>query len=433
MKILITGARGFIGKHLMAALENRKDVQVLEFNRDTDFALLEDYCREADFIYHLAGVNRPKKEEEYMEGNYGLTKRLTDSLIKARNPCRILYTSSIQAGRYSPKENIMESPMENIIENPGENVVESPGENITESPRENITESPMGNIVESPRENIIEGSGENTTDNPYGYSKKAAEECLLCYGRENGAKVFLYRLPNVFGKWSRPDYNSVVATFCHNIARDLPITINNPQRLLKLAYIDDVIGEFLRVLDQGENGSGGYGEIPATYDISLETLAKLLYTFRDSRETKLVPDLLEGFTRKLYSTYLSFLPEEGLSYPLKMNQDQRGSFTEFLKSGSFGQISVNVIKPGIQKGNHWHHTKTEKFLVVKGEGVIRLRNIHSHKILQYFVTGDRLEVIDIPPGYTHNIENLGNTDMITIIWANESYDPLNPDTYFMEV
>lgn len=369
MKILITGAKGFIGKNLVAELKNRKYTDIFEYDRATDLTLLEEYCKEADFVFHLAGVNRPKVQSDFMEGNFGFTSTLLDTLKKHNNSCPVMISSSIQA----------------------------------------------------------------ELDNPYGKSKKAGEDLLFNYSKETGAKVLVYRFPNVFGKWCRPNYNSAVATFCHNIAHDLPITVNDPSVIMNLVYIDDVVSELINALDREENKNGDFCEVPVVHTITLVEIADLIYSFRKSREERSIPNMSNEFTKKLYSTYLSYLPEDHFSYELKMNVDNRGSFTEFIKTPDRGQVSVNISKPGITKGNHWHHTKNEKFLVVSGRGVIRFRKIDSDEILEYFVSGDKLEVVDIPTGYTHNIENIGDTDMVTIMWANEQFDPEKPDTYYLEV
>ena len=369
MKILITGAKGFIGKNLIAELRNRKYTDIFEFDIDTDASLLEAYCKEADFVFHLAGVNRPKDQSEFMEGNFGFTSILLDIRKKYCNTCPIMISSSIQAG----------------------------------------------------------------LDNPYGKSKKAGEDLIFDYGKETGAKVLVYRFPNVFGKWCRPNYNSAVATFCHNIAHELPITVNDPSVVVNLVYIDDVVEELIRALESNENKVDKYCEVPILHTITLDEITDLIYSFKKSREDRSVPNMSDGFVKKLYSTYLSYLPEDQFSYELKMNVDQRGSFTEFIKTPDRGQISVNISKPGITKGNHWHHTKNEKFLVVSGKGVIRFRKIDSDEVLEYFVCEEKMEAVDIPTGYTHNIENLGDTDMVTVMWANDAFDPEKPDTYFLEV
>lgn len=369
MKILVTGAKGFIGKNLIAELRNRKYDDIFEYDRDADSSLLDEFCKEADFVFHLAGVNRPKEQSEFMEGNFGFTSNLLGSLKKHNNTCPVMISSSIQA----------------------------------------------------------------ELDNPYGESKKAGEDILFSYGEETGSKVLVYRFPNVFGKWCRPNYNSAVATFCHNIAHDLPIKVNDPSVEMNLVYIDDVVNELIDALEGKENKSGEFCEAPVVHTITLGEIVDLIYSFKKSRENRSVPNMSDAFTKKLYSTYLSYLPEDQFSYELKMNVDQRGSFTEFIKTPDRGQVSVNISKPGITKGNHWHHTKNEKFLVVSGKGVIRFRKIDSEEVIEYFVSGDKMEVVDIPTGYTHNIENLGDTDMVTIMWANEPFDPENPDTFFLVV
>lgn len=380
MNILITGAKGFIGKNLIAQLNNIKegkakveripaDLTVFAYDVDSNLESLDEYCQKANFVFHLAGVNRPKEQSEFMEGNFGFTSVLLDTLKKYDNTCPIMLASSIQA----------------------------------------------------------------ELDNPYGVSKKAGEELLFRYAEETGAKVFVYRFPNVFGKWCRPNYNSAVATFCYNIAHDLPIQVNDPNVMMTLVYIDDVVDELISALAGNPMREGKYCKVQVEYKISLGEIVELIYSFRESRRNLQVPNMGDAFTKKLYATYLSYLPENNFSYPLKMNVDQRGSFTEFLKSPDRGQVSVNISKPGITKGNHWHHTKNEKFLVVSGKGVIRFRKIDEKEIHEYYVSGDQLEVVDIPVGYTHNIENLGDTDMVTIMWANEVFDPEKPDTFFLEV
>ncbi|MEN2996812.1 MAG: capsular polysaccharide biosynthesis protein CapF [Acetomicrobium sp.] len=369
MRILITGARGFIGKNLVAELKNRGYEEIYECNKDTEKKLLDEYVSQCEFVYHLAGVNRPQKKEEFMEGNFGFTSELLNLLKEHNNKAPILFTSSIQAER----------------------------------------------------------------DNYYGKSKKAAEDLLFAYGKQTGARVYVYRLPNVFGKWSKPNYNSVVATFCYNIARGLEIQIDEPEKELILCYIDDVIDEFINAMKRNPIQDGKFCIIPVTHKIKLGEMAKMIYEFRESRHDLFIPNMADPFTRKLYSTYLSYLPEDEFSYELTMHKDSRGSFTEFIKTQERGQVSINVSKPGIIKGNHWHHTKNEKFLVVSGRGIIRFRNVNSNEIVEYHVSGDKLEVVDIPPGYTHNIENVGDTDMVTIMWANEPFDPERPDTYHLEV
>lgn len=369
MKILVTGAQGFIGKNLLTELKNRNYTDVYAYDVDTDPALLDEYCKDADFVFHLAGVNRPKEQSEFMTGNFGFTSDLLDTLKKHKNTCPVMLSSSIQAA----------------------------------------------------------------LDNPYGQSKKAGEDLLFAYGQQTGAKVLVYRFPNVFGKWCRPNYNSAVATFCHNVAHDLPIQVNDPSVVIHLVYIDDVIEELIRALEGKENQVNDFCEVPTVYTVTLGTIVDLIHSFKSSREERAVPNMADAFAKKLYSTYLSYLPEDQFSYPLKMNVDHRGSFTEFIRTPERGQVSVNISKPGIVKGNHWHHTKNEKFLVVSGQGVIRFRKLDSTEVIEYHVSGEKLEVVDIPTGYTHNIENLGDCDMVTIMWANEAFDPSKPDTFYLEV
>jgi UDP-2-acetamido-2,6-beta-L-arabino-hexul-4-ose reductase len=369
MKVLVTGANGFVGRNLIVTLEQMEGLEILPYDIDTDPALLDEYTKACAFVFHLAGVNRPEKVEEFMEGNFGFTSLLLDSLRKSENTAPVLITSSIQAA----------------------------------------------------------------LDNPYGQSKKAGEDLMFSYGKETGAKVLVYRFPNVFGKWCRPNYNSAVATFCHNIARELPIKVNDPEVMMHLVYIDDVVEELLRALQGNENRKDEFCVVPVEHAVKLGEIAELLYSFRSSRSALTVPDLADAFTRKLYAAYLSYLPEDQFSYPLKTNTDHRGSFTEMLRTPERGQVSVNISKPGIVKGNHWHHTKNEKFLVVSGKGIIRFRRLGSDQVIEYPVSGDQLQVVDIPTGYTHNIENTGDTDMVTIMWASECFDPEKPDTYYLEV
>lgn len=369
MKILVTGANGFVGKNLIAELNNRGYKDVYRFDIDTDEALLNEYTRDCEFVFHLAGVNRPKDEKEFMEGNFGFTSKLLDNLQKNNNKCRVLITSSIQAEK----------------------------------------------------------------DNPYGHSKKAGEELLLKYSKENNIEVCIYRLPNLFGKWSKPNYNTVVATYCYNISRNLDIQINNPDVELTLCYIDDVLDEFIRALHKNPNKRGKYCYVPINYKIKLGKLATKIREFKESRENLIIANMEDQLSKKLYSTYLSFLPENEFAYDLKMNCDDRGSFTEFIRTSERGQISVNISRPGIVKGNHWHNTKNEKFLVVSGDGLIRFRKIDGDEIIEYRVSGKKLQVVDIPIGYTHSISNIGDTDMVTVMWANELFDPKRPDTYFLEV
>ncbi len=369
MKILVTGSSGFIGKNLISELRNQGFTEILEYDIDTDPEKLQEYTSQCGFIFHLAGVNRPQNQEEFMQGNFGFTSVLLDLLKKNNNKSPILITSSTQA----------------------------------------------------------------TLNNAYGESKKAGEDLMFEYSKTTGVPVYVFRLTNVFGKWCRPNYNSAVATFCHNTANNLALQINDRNTLLKLIYIDDVISSFINILKNSTSETGTHLFINPEYEITLGDIVDLLKSFKDSRENLQIPDMKDGFEKKLYSTYLSYLPENEFSYFLKMNVDERGSFTEFLKTKERGQVSVNISKPRITKGNHWHHSKNEKFLVVSGQGVIRFRKIDSSDILEYFVSGEKLEVVDIPVGYTHNIENLGNDDMVTIMWANESFDKEKPDTYFLKV
>ena len=317
----------------------------------------------------LVKLHRVRQAPGLPKGNFGFTSTLLDSLKKHNNTCPVMISSSIQA----------------------------------------------------------------ELENPYGQSKKAGEDLLFDYSKETGAKVLIYRFPNVFGKWCRPNYNSAVATFCHNVSHDLPITVNDPSVVMNLVYIDDVVEELVNALQGKENKNGDFCEVPVVHRITLGKIVELIHSFKKSRDELSVPDMSDSFTKKLYSTYLSYLPEDQLSYDLKMNVDSRGSFTEFIRTPERGQVSVNISKPGITKGNHWHHTKNEKFLVVSGKGVIRFRKMDSNKVLEYFVSGEKMEIVDIPTGYTHNIENLGDTDMVTIMWANEPFDPEKPDTYYLEV
>lgn len=381
MKILVTGAKGFVGRNLVAQLKNIQsgkaknyglspDLTIYEYDIDSTAAQLDEYCRDADFVFNLAGVNRPKDQSEFMKGNFGFASLLLDTLKKHRNTCPVMISSSIQAA----------------------------------------------------------------LDNPYGQSKKAGEDLMFEYSKETGAKVLIYRFPNLFGKWCRPNYNSAVATFCNNIANDLPITVNDPNVVLHLVYIDDVVDEFIRALQGKENRDGDYCRVPVEHEVKLGRIAELLYSFKESRKNLSVPNVGDEFEKKLYSTYLSYLPTDGFSYPLKMNVDNRGSFTEIIRTQERGQFSVNISKPGITKGQHWHNTKNEKFLVVSGKGMIRFRNINGDgEIIEYPVSGDKLEVVDVPTGYTHSIVNTGDTDMITFIWCNECFEPNRPDTYFEEV
>ena len=369
MKILVTGSKGFIGKNLIAELRNKKKHEIFEFDIDSSETELLKYCKETDFVYHLAGANRPKKREDFMKNNFNFTAKLLEKLKFYKNNCPVMISSSIQA----------------------------------------------------------------SLNNDYGLSKKAGEELLFEYGKETKSRVLVYRFPNVFGKWSKPNYNSVIATFSYNIANGLPIKVNDPNVDMQLVYIDDLVKELINGLNGKENRYNNYCYVKPEYKIKLGKIVDLLYSFKDSRNNLFLNNMNNDFIKKLYSNYLSYLPKEKFIYDLKMNMDNRGSFTEFIKTIDSGQVSVNISKPGIIKGNHWHNTKTEKFLVVSGNGLIKLRKINEKKIIEYQVNGDKLQVLDIPPGYTHSIENIGENNLVTIIWANEKFDPKNPDTHYLEV
>ncbi len=394
MNILVTGARGFVGRNLCEALKCIRDGKdrtrpalkveaVYEYDLDTEPALLDVFCRQADFVFNLAGVNRPQNAEEFMQGNFGFASTLLGALRKHGNTCPVMLSSSIQAtciGRY---------------------------------------------------------------DGEYGRSKKAGEELFFAYGQETGARVLVYRFPNLFGKWCRPNYNSAVATFCNNIAHDLPITVNDRAVQLELLYVDDLVTEMLDALEGREHHccfegietrlceSGQYCAAPVTHKATLGEIVDLLEAFRAQPETLLMPEIpAASFAKKLYSTYLSYLPKEKAIFPLKMNVDARGSFTELLKTEKCGQFSVNISLPGITKGQHWHHTKWEFFIVVSGRGLIQQRRIGSEEVLNFEVSGEKIEAIHMLPGYTHNIINLSDTEpMVTLMWANEAFDPAHPDTF----
>lgn len=398
MNILVTGAKGFVGQNLVAALKNLKDgkdrtrplkiEKIFEYDIDTDPALLNDYCAQADFVFHLAGVNRPKNNEEFMAGNFGFASTLLETLKKHRNTCPVMLSSSIQAtlqGRYAESD--------------------------------------------------------------YGRSKLAGEELFFNYAEQTGAKVLVYRFPNLFGKWCRPNYNSAVATFCYNTAHDLPLTVNNPATELELLYIDDLLFEMLDALAGNEhhcsfNGvqtllcqNGRYCAAPVTHRVTLGEIVRLLEQFKAQPQTLFMPEIPQNsFAKKLYSTYLSYLPAEKAAFHLKMNVDDRGSFTELLKTKNCGQFSVNISKPGITKGQHWHHTKWEFFIVVSGHGLIEQRKVGSSEVLRFEVSGAQIQAVQMLPGYTHNIINLSKTeDLVTLMWANEPFDPNRPDTFFEPV
>ena len=398
MKIWVTGAKGFVGKNLVVNLYNIKNgkdrtrdikiEEIFEFDIDTDIKLLNKYCVETDFVFNLAGVNRPKEQSEFMEGNFGFASILLDTLKKCKNSCPVMLASSIQAtllGRYEGSE--------------------------------------------------------------YGKSKLAGEELFFNYGKETGAKILVYRFPNLFGKWCRPNYNSAVATFCNNIANDLPIQVNDRNTQLELLYIDDLVGEMLDALEGKEhhcefdgvntveNIEGRYCYAPIIHHVTLGEIVDLLESFKNQPKTLIVPEIPKNsFAKKLYSTYLSYLPKEKVSFPLKMNIDVRGSFTELLKSEKGGQVSINISKPGITKGQHWHNTKWEFFIVVVGHGLIQQRKIDTDEVIEFEVSGDKIEAVHMLPGYTHNIINLSETEnLVTVMWANEAFDPKKPDTFFEEV
>ena len=399
MNILITGAKGFVGKNLVAQLRTIAEGknksygeiaigEIFEYDIDSTAEELDDYCRRADFVFNLAGVNRPQNTEEFMQGNFGFASTLLDTLKKHNNTCPVMLSSSIQAtlvGRYSEGE--------------------------------------------------------------YGKSKKAGEELFFDYAAESGAKVLVYRFPNLFGKWCRPNYNSAVATFCNNIANDLPIMVNDRSTMLELLYIDDLVDEMVAALKGEEHhcefdgidtvlkADGRYCAAPITHKVTLGEIVDLLESFRKQPETLVVPEIpYNSFAKKLYSTYLSYLPKEKVAFPLKMNIDARGSFTELLRSEKCGQVSINISKPGITKGEHWHNTKWEFFIVVSGHGLIQERKIGSDEVIEFEVSGEKIEAIHMLPGYTHNIINLSDTeDLVTVMWANESFDPNHPDTFFEKV
>ncbi len=396
MNILVTGAAGFVGKNLAAALNNIKDGKdkthpklsigdIYLYDIDTDEQVLEEGCKNADFVFNLAGVNRPETQEEFMQGNFGFASKLLDTLKKYNNTCPVMLSSSTQAS--------------------------------------------------------LEGRFKGSI---YGESKKAGEELFFSYSKETGAKVLVYRFPNIFGKWCRPNYNSAVATFCNNIANDLEIKVNDPSVQLELVYIDDLVDEMIAALENKEhhcefngadfvlNEGGRYCAVPVTHKVLLGEIVDLLYKFHEQPKTLVMPEIPFGsFEKKLYSTYLSYLPKEKASFSLKMNVDNRGSFTELLKTEKCGQFSVNISNPGITKGQHWHNTKWEFFIVVSGRGLIQQRKIGTDEVLNFYVSGEKIEAVHMLPGYTHNIINLSETEnLVTVMWANESFDPNKPDTFF---
>lgn len=368
--VLITGAKGFIGKNMRAGLHRKDEVDILTFDRADDPVLLQSHLLKADIIYHFAGVNRPEEDEAFGLVNAGLTKTITDFLEQTDNKPAIVLASSVQA----------------------------------------------------------------MLDNPYGKSKKQAEDILIQHAQKTGSQIHIYRLPNVFGKWCRPNYNSVVATFCHNISHGLDIAISDENRELELVYIDDVVNEFLKVLTEPDAHKDMlYGEVNPTYNITLGELAKKIYEIRDIRSSLMIPDMNDSLTRYLYATYLSYLGKQNFSYYLDMKKDQRGWLAELIKSRYFGQIFVSKTHAGVVRGNHFHDSKIEKFCVIQGQAVVKFRHILKNEIFNYPVSGDKIEVIDIPPGYTHSIENTGKKELITLFWAGEVFNPEKPDTFYEEV
>lgn len=382
MKILVTGAKGFVGKNLCAQLNNILEGKcrvynlpfnidaVYEYDLDNGTTDLEQWCADCDFVFNLAGVNRPQNPEEFMLGNFGFASQLLEFLKKSGNTCPVMISSSIQA----------------------------------------------------------------ELDNPYGESKRAGEQLMFEYAKDTGAKVLVYRFTNLFGKWCRPNYNSAVATFCNNIANGLPIQVNDPNVTLRLCYIDDVVDEMISALTGTEHRDGNFCYVPVVHEVKLGEIVELLHKFKQMPQTLGVPTLSNAFEKALYSTFLSYFPKERFVYPVKMNIDPRGSYTELIRSAHNGQFAVNISKPGITKGQHWHHTKNEKFIVVHGHGLIQLRKLGTDEIIEFEVSGDKIEVVEMIPGYTHNIINLSETDdLVTFMWANECFDPSRPDTYFEEV
>lgn len=369
MTVLVTGSDGFIGRNLREALQRLEDVRILCFDVSDDPATLPDLLAQADIIFHLAGVNRPRHVEEFQTGNAGLTAQIVETLTNLGKTVPLVVSSSTQAEQ----------------------------------------------------------------DNPYGISKRQAEDAVFAYGRTTGAAVYVYRLTNVFGKWSRPNYNSVVSTFCHNIAHGIDITISNPANVVELVYIDDIISHFMRILQGDMEPSDRCLSVGPVYRTTLGELADRIYQLHDIRTSLVIPDLADDFTRKLHATYLSYLDRNDFSHGLDIKTDPRGELAELIKSAHFGQMFVSRTHAGITRGNHYHNTKIEKFCVLQGDAVIRFRHVFLDDVIEYRVTGTRWEVVDIPPGYTHHIENIGTGEMITLFWANQIFDPAAPDTYYREV
>jgi UDP-2-acetamido-2,6-beta-L-arabino-hexul-4-ose reductase len=369
-KVLLTGSEGFIGRNVRARLNQHKDIELQCFDIENTKEQLAEMACEADFVMHLAGVNRPKDPNEFDTGNRCLTEELVEYLATGAKKAPLLISSSIQA----------------------------------------------------------------ELDNPYGKSKLGVEEAARAYAAKTGAQTYLFRLPNVFGKWCRPNYNSVVATWCHNTANGLPIRIDDPAKTLRLVYIDDVAEAFISALDGGIFPDlDGFCRVRTVYERSLQQISGLLESFAASRSSLVMPSLEDDFARRLYGTWLSYLPEEGFGYKLEMKRDDRGWLAEFIKSPTFGQVFISKTKPGITRGNHWHHTKVEKFLVISGKGLIKFRKIDGSDVIEYPVSGDELRVVDIPVGYTHSITNIGNDELVTLFWADELFDPAHLDTYYLEV
>lgn len=367
MKILITGSNGSIAKNLIEYLKRDEGIELYLYSKKDSINILEAYVKEVDFIFHLAGVNRPEKISEFYEGNADLTKQIVDILLRENKPIPILLSSSTQS----------------------------------------------------------------SLDNDYGKSKLKAEKTLIEYSKKTGANIYIYKLPNVFGKWSKPNYNSVIATWCHNITHDLEIQVGNKDYMLNLVYVDDVVKSFIEKLQ--ESGGESYYEVGTTYKKSLGEIEKLLHAFKGNRNTLLIPNVASGFERALYSTYLSYLSIDDFSYSLKGHKDERGTFYEILKTLDSGQFSLSTTAPGITRGNHYHHTKNEKFLVIKGEALIEFKHIVTGELVNYNVSDKKMEVVEMIPGYTHNIKNTGKEEMLLFLWANEVYDEKNPDTYYLEV
>ena len=368
MKVLVTGSKGFIGKNLCLLLKNVGH-EVFEYDLDSDVQKLKEYVSSADFIIHLAGVNRPLTEEEFFDGNVNFTKLLLDLVAENKNLSPIIFSSSVKVN----------------------------------------------------------------DDSPYGRSKAKAEDLIRCFGHKNGNKIFIYRLNNVFGKWCRPNYNSVIATFCYNVAHNIPLEINSNAKAIDFIYIDDICKTFIDIIEKNPAEPDSFLYIEPRYKVELNDIADMLYSFKESRKNFMVPKIDTDFGKKLYSTYLSYLEVNDFSYPLNIHSDYRGSFTEILKTNGCGQFSVNISKPGITKGNHYHNTKNEKYLVVSGTCEIKFRKIGTSEIYTYLCDGNNLKVVDIPPGYTHSIKNVGKTDSVTFMWANELYNPADSDTYYLPV